>query len=135
MADEDRAADERQYATGVRRHFWMALGFACVALGIIGAILPVMPTTIFLILAVGCFARSSPRFEAMLLDHPHFGASLRAWKDKGAVSRKGKIAACAGMAVGFASLMIFVRPGWPVAVPVALLLLACAAFVVTRPKH
>ena len=59
---------------------WLAMGWICVALGIIGALLPLMPTTIFLILAAGCFARSSPRLEAWLLDHPRVGPTLRAWR-------------------------------------------------------
>ena len=49
------------------RWLWFAAGWLMVALGFIGAMLPVMPTTIFLIMAVGCFARSSPRFERWLL--------------------------------------------------------------------
>ncbi|PSD26304.1 DUF454 domain-containing protein, partial [Stenotrophomonas maltophilia] len=58
---------------------------------VFGALLPVMPTTIFLILAVGCFARSSPKFEQRLLAHPRYGPSLRLWREQGAVSRKGKV--------------------------------------------
>ena len=49
------------------RWLWFAAGWLMVALGFIGAMLPVMPTSIFLIMAVGCFARSSPRFERWLL--------------------------------------------------------------------
>ncbi len=84
------------------RWLWFALGWLMVGLGVIGALLPVMPTTIFLILAVGCFARSSPKFEQRLLAHPRYGPSLRLWREQGAVSRKGKAFAGAGMAVGFA---------------------------------
>ncbi|KAG1263441.1 hypothetical protein G6F65_014523 [Rhizopus arrhizus] len=54
------------------RWLWFALGWVMVGLGVIGALLPVMPTTIFLILAVGCFARSSPKFEQRLLAHPRY---------------------------------------------------------------
>ena len=56
----------------MRRWVYLACGLVFTALGIVGAFLPLMPTTIFLILAAGCFARSSPRLEAWLLDHAQF---------------------------------------------------------------
>jgi uncharacterized membrane protein YbaN (DUF454 family) len=80
---------------------WLALGCVMLALGVIGAFLPVMPTTIFLILAVGCFSRSSPRLEKWLLDSPTYGPPLRIWREQKAVSRKGKTYACLGMMVGY----------------------------------
>lgn len=86
-------------------------GWALVTLGFIGAFLPVMPTTIFLILALPCFARSSPRFEAWLLNHPWFGPQLRSWKESGAISRRSKF-----IAVGtiWPSIIVscFFTPAW-----------------------
>ena len=104
-----------------------------VALGVIGAVTPLLPTTIFLILAAACFARSSPRLEAWLLDHPSFGKSLRDWRATGAISRPAKTMACAGMTLGFVMFWWSVRPSLPLGAGVAVLLLACAAFVVSRP--
>nr|WP_082449447.1 YbaN family protein [Sphingomonas sp. Leaf231] len=115
------------------RFGWLALGFLCVALGIIGALLPLMPTTIFLILAAGCFARSSPRLEGWLLDHPRFGPGLRAWRRDRAISRRAKGMACTGMAVGYAIFLITAAPHLPLALMVAVAMAACALFVVTRP--
>ena len=115
------------------RVLWLTLGWFFVLLGFVGALLPLMPTTIFLILAVGCFARSSPRLEAWLLDHRQFGPSLRAWRENGAITGKGKLLACTGMALGYAIFWFAARPGLTVDVIVALALAGCATFVLSRP--
>lgn len=119
--------------THLGRAAYLALGLVFLALGIIGAFLPVMPTTIFLILAAWCFGRSSPRLEAWLLDHPRFGATLRAWRAEGAIPRRAKGYALGGMALGFALFCWGAHPRWWVTVLVAGFFAACAAFVVSRP--
>lgn len=112
---------------------WLVAGWFFVLLGFIGALLPLMPTTIFLILAVGCFARSSPRLEAWLLEHPRFGPSLRAWREHGAIPAKAKLLACGGMLFGYALFWSTARPSLTVDIVVALALAGCAAFVLSRP--
>lgn len=116
------------------RWFWFCVGWLMVALGIIGALLPVMPTTIFLILAVWCFSRSSPRFEAWLLNHPRYGRPLRQWKEQGAISRKGKYFAGGGMALGYVMFFIGAHPNWKLGVGVGLFFAASAAYVLSRPS-
>lgn len=116
------------------RLLWLLLGLVMLGLGILGAFLPLLPTTIFLILAVGCFARSSPRLEGWLLNHKRFGPTLRAWREEGAIGRRGKIAACLGMAAGFVVFWLAARPTLGLELIVAGVLLACAAYVVSRPK-
>jgi hypothetical protein len=74
------------------RSVYLVLGFIFIALGFVGAFLPVLPTTPFLILATTCFARSSPRLESWLLSHPRFGPSLRAWRERGAIPLRAKTA-------------------------------------------
>lgn len=115
------------------RTFWLLLGFLCVGTGFVGAFVPLLPTTIFMILGAGCFARSSPRLEAWLLDHPRFGPALVAWRAEGTIPRAGKRAACIGIAVGYGLFLIGARPGWSVALAVAAMMAACAAWIVTRP--
>ncbi len=116
------------------RALWLILGCAMLALGVIGAFLPVMPTTIFLILAVACFSRSSPRLERWLLDSPTYGPSLRAWREQGAVSRKGKLYASLGMAVGYGLFWWGAHPSLLLASGVGLFFLASAAYVLSRPN-
>ncbi len=103
-------------------------------LAVIGAVVPLMPTTIFLILASWFFARSSPRLEAWLLGHRVFGPTLRAWNESGAVPRHAKVMACVGMAIGFGLFWIGVHPRLWLAALVATALLASALYVVTRPS-
>ncbi len=115
------------------RFGWLALGVFCVGLGIVGALLPLMPTTIFLILAAGCFARSSPRLEAWLLDHPRFGPTLRAWRRDGAMSRRAKAMAVGGMVTGYVIFLAVADPPVSVLSVVALIMSGCAAYICVRP--
>ena len=116
------------------RVVYFCMGWVLVALGVIGAVTPLLPTTIFLIGAAGCFGRSSPRLEAWLLDHPKSGKPLRDWRASGAISRPAKIMACAGMTFGFVVFWFSAHPSLLLAAGVAVLLLACAAYVVSRPS-
>ena len=119
---------------GALRFAYLVAGFVLLALGIIGAFLPVMPTTIFIILAAGCFARSSERLEGWLLSHPRFGPTIKAWRAEGAISRRGKTLACSGMVLGYVLFLIGARPGLLVALFVLAVFVGCAWFVLSRPE-
>jgi uncharacterized protein len=94
----------------IRRIAYLSAGIISVALGAIGAFLPLLPTVPFLILAAFCFARSNPVWEQKLLNHPRYGATLRAWREKGVVSRRAKLAATGAFVMsavlGFAMLSV-----------------------------
>lgn len=79
--------------------FWRSLVVVFVILGFIGALLPGMPTTVFLILAAWAASKGWPQMDAWLLNHPKYGPTLRAWRENGTVPRKAK---------WFASIMMFV---------------------------
>lgn len=61
------------------RWIYFSVGWVFVALGVIGVLLPVVPTTPFMILALWCFARSSRRFHNWLFHHRWFGPPLQEW--------------------------------------------------------
>lgn len=110
---------------------FLLLGFLFVGLGYVGVIVPGMPTTIFMILAVWAFKKSSPRFESWLLNHRVFGPTLRDWDEHRAITLKTKYIAIATM-VGFASVSIFFIKKPLVQAIVGFSVLCVAIYVATR---
>ena len=107
------------------RHLWRVAGLLSVALGAVGAFVPLLPTVPFLILAAFCFARGAP-------DHPRYGAHLRNWRAHGVVSRKGKWAATIAFTVSIFLALIFSRWPWNMVPPgVAVVTLS---WLWTRPE-
>jgi uncharacterized membrane protein YbaN (DUF454 family) len=114
------------------RPVYFVAGWVLTAIGIAGVILPLLPGTVFLILAAACFARSSQRFENWLLTHPKLGPGVVAWRERGAIPLRAKIIAISAMSLSFALIVISHAP--PVALWVSGLCLAGSAlFVGTRP--
>lgn len=124
--------DPTRKGSAMLRPLYVAAGVALVGLGIVGAFVPVMPTTIFLILAAACFARSSPRLEAWIMNHPKYGPGVAAWREHGAIPRRIKVIAIGMMAVSFVILAIAHPPELWLWIAGAILA-ACALFVGTRP--
>jgi hypothetical protein len=116
----------------MRRLLYLGLGFASLALGAAGVVLPLLPTVPFVLLAAYFFARSSPRLEARLLDHPRFGPHIRAWRERGAISRKGKRAALAAFA--FSAVLGFVLLPFPWLLVPAVAALIGGSWIATRPE-
>lgn len=83
-----------------QRLFWCA-GMVNVGLAMLGAMLPGMPTTIFLIIALACFGRSSPKWAAKLLAHPRYGGVLQQWQQFRVVPIRAKWFATLGMTLGW----------------------------------
>ncbi|MBA5776557.1 YbaN family protein [Stappia sp. F7233] len=119
----------------MQRPLFKTLGALFVVIGLIGVVVPLLPTTIFLILAATCFARSSPELERRIMEHRRFGPPVRAWREHGVISRRSKAFALAGMGIGFSIFLLSAHPGRMSAFLVALFFLGCAAFVVSRPSE
>jgi uncharacterized membrane protein YbaN (DUF454 family) len=115
------------------RLFILGCAWLMVAIGLVGVFLPVLPTTPFMILAAALFARSSPRFEKWLLDHPRFGQPLIDWRREGAISRSAKIASVSLMALSYGIVLFFGPPQLWLKLLIGIILAASAAFVLSRP--
>jgi uncharacterized membrane protein YbaN (DUF454 family) len=85
----------------------VAAGLAFVGLGILGAFLPVLPTTPFLLLAAACFARASTRFYNRLLNNRAFGPTIREWRRYRSIPFRTKWTAIALMAATLATSIVF----------------------------
>ncbi|MBA84124.1 YbaN family protein [Thalassobius sp. S69A] len=115
------------------RYIWAILGLISVAIGLVGIILPLVPTVPLMILAAFFFARSSERLHNWLISHPTFGPSIQDWQDHGAISAKGKRIATLSIAVVFAiSLIMGLRP--MILIIQAITLGAVLTFIWTRPN-
>ncbi|MDY0014106.1 MAG: YbaN family protein [Rhodocyclaceae bacterium] len=96
----------------LRAVFWCG-GTIALALGVIGAFLPVLPTTPFVLLAAYCYSRASVRFHRMILENRLFGPVIHQWHASRTIPPKAKGAGLILMTLSFATSIVIVqgRPG------------------------
>lgn len=110
-----------------------ALGTMFFALGAVGLLVPLLPTTIFWIVAASCYAKSAPELAERLFAHPRIGPVLRDWVEHRAMSRNAKLFAIGGMSGNFAAAAwVADLAGGPL-IATAALFLAISTYVATRP--
>lgn len=115
------------------RAFWFAVGATALALGLLGIVLPLLPTTPFVLLAAFAFARSSTRFHDWLLEHHVFGQLIENWRRDGSIDGRAKfVAALSMVAVLVLSIVLRVPP--LILGLQAIVLIAVAVFVLSRPS-
>ncbi|MGB5588769.1 MAG: YbaN family protein [Gammaproteobacteria bacterium] len=119
------------------RTLWLMIGLSALALGMVGTVLPLLPTVPFLLVAVFAFARSSERLHTWLTTHPRFGPTLDDWHRYGRIDRRAKRAAVVAiaitLAVSFAISHLHGLAGWVLAIQF-IVLASVTAFIVTRPE-
>lgn len=115
-----------------QRLIWLAVAWTSIGLGALGAVLPLLPTTPFLLVAAWAAPKGSPRLHRWLTDHPQFGPSLHAWNARRAVPRRAKWIAPLLLIASFISM---VWAGVVTAVLFAMIPLFCAVtlFLWSRP--
>jgi uncharacterized membrane protein YbaN (DUF454 family) len=108
-------------------------GTLCVIAGIIGVFVPLWPTTIFMILALWAFARSSPRLHNWLLTHRRFGPPLQAWERHGAIPAWAKLLAVVSLGVSLTIVAFSVHSHLVVGI-VAAFFAILILYILTRPN-
>lgn len=114
------------------RWLLLALAGVCIVLGVVGIILPVMPTVPFLLVAAWAASRSSPKLHDWLHNHPRFGVLLRNWEEAHVVPRSAKWLATVMMS-GSAIMMLVVTPQrWMLAVMAVVAVMAAVLYWLWR---
>lgn len=116
------------------RYLLIALGWLCILVGLIGVVVPGLPTTVFLLIAAWAFSKSSDRFQRWLLDHPRLGPPVIAWRERGAIPLKAKVLAIVMMAASLSIIVFYVASDWVLPMVVGSIMAAAGAYVVTRPN-
>lgn len=117
---------------GPARYALLALGCAATAVGIAGIVLPGVPGTVFLLVAVWAFSKSSERFHLWLYNHPTFGAGIRRWHEHRVIPTRAKIAAVTAIASSYLILCIAIFEHWEQMAGTGLVLALVAGWIVTR---
>lgn len=114
---------------------WRAVAVVATGLAIVGAVLPVMPTVPFLLVAAWAAGKGWPAFELWLLRHEQFGPPIKRWRESGAVSRRAKwlstsMMACSAVGMQFfSSVPLWLRIGTP------LVMASVALWLWMRPEE
>lgn len=110
-------------------------GAICFALGTVGIVVPLLPTTVFWILAVTCFAKSAPELAERLMAHPRFGALLQDFVKHGVLSRQAKLFAIGGMGMSYGFGICAIDASAPVAAIVAAPMMLVALYLGLRREQ
>lgn len=118
----------------VVRYLWVFVGLFFLALGIVGAFVPLLPSVVFWLIAAYAFSRSSDRLHNWMLAHSVIGPSIRDWRERGAISIKGKRAATVAVAftivvsfgIGLSALVLGIQ---------SIVLIAVLTFIWSRPSY
>lgn len=116
-----------------RRKAWLALAYSCAGAGATGVIMPLLPTTPFLLLAVYAAGRSSPILRWRLYRHPRYGYALRAWQRQGAIPLQAKVVAVALIASSWLTLWLL-GSAPALLMALAVFFVVILAFILSRPS-
>jgi hypothetical protein len=110
------------------------LAYISITLAAAGVVLPLLPTTPFVLLAAFCASKGSPAFAQWLEDHPRFGPAIDQWRTRRAVPARAKVLACSMMALSWGMLFALGASGMVLGIS-GVFLCGTACYLVTRPSY
>ncbi len=113
----------------------IVFGWVNVGVGVVGIFVPVLPTTVFLLIAVWAFSKSSERFHAWLWSHPKLGPPIRRWHEHRVIPIRAKVLAALTMTASFVYVTGFVAEDWRLPAVMAAILIPSAAYVLSRASE
>lgn len=111
---------------------WFVLAWISFVVGIIGAFLPILPTTPFLILSAYLFSKSSPRFHKWIMELPVAGDAVRDWQVNRVIKPRAKILCTLMILVSLVVILVNGKIVLPVKIIVPVILISVWSFVITR---
>ncbi len=117
----------------MKQRLQQVIAMSCFAIGAVGIFMPLLPTTIFWILAMMLGAKSMPGLKARIYGHPRLGGVIEAFIDHGHITRRSKGIALAGMTAGLGLAVVLGLSGMPLVIAISAITVA-AAYVVSRPE-
>ena len=110
------------------------LAYISAGLAAIGVVLPLMPTTPFVLLAAFFASKGSPAFASWLEEHPSFGPAIRNWRRNRVIPLTAKVLACSMMALSWILLFIMGAAGMVLTIS-GIFMTGVASYLLTRPSH
>ena len=135
LMSDDPTNENVTASSRLARPFLLGLGWIAVGLGLVGVVVPGLPTTPFLLVALWAFSRTSKRFHDWLYNHPRLGPPLRDWRQHGVIPLKAKILAIATMTVSLLWIIFGIAEDWVLPAIVGACLVPPAIFILTRPSQ
>lgn len=135
MAEEESVEEaEFEERRTAKAYVYLAVGWLFVVIGGIGVLLPVIPTTPFLLISVWAFSKSSPRLMHWLYSHRYYGPYLIAWNKYHVIPLQAKFLAVLLMGTSWVWYTFYLAESWVIPAIIAAIEIAVLSYILTRPS-
>lgn len=112
----------------------LTLGWSCMVLAVLGVVLPLLPTTPFVLVAAYAFSKSSSRFHQWLMNHKIFGPLVRDWQNGGVIGIQAKMMATLSIVLMVSLSFYLLSSSMQLVIVLSVIIMAVLAFIWSRPS-